>query len=43
MKKAFDDFLFGLCFGMGFCLALALLRLIAGFLGSASSPVKVFE
>ncbi len=35
MQKALADFLFGLCFGMGFCLAIAALRILAGFLGSA--------
>ncbi len=37
MVKFVQDFLFGLAFGCGFCLALALLRIIAGFLGQAGT------
>jgi hypothetical protein len=36
VQKAVENFLFGLCFGMGFCVAAAMLHLIAGLLGSAS-------
>ncbi len=36
MQKAVADFCFGICFGMGFCLAQALLHAIASFLAHAS-------
>lgn len=32
MQKAVSDFLFGLCFGMGFSIASAVLHLIASLL-----------
>lgn len=35
MQKAVVDFLFGLCFGMGFCLAKALLDLIGMLISHA--------
>ncbi len=39
MVKAVENFLFGLFFGMGFCVALAVLRLIVSLLGGAQSPL----
>lgn len=39
MQKAVQDFLFGLCFGMGFCIASAVLHLIAALIGGAHQPV----
>ncbi len=39
MHKALSDFLFGLCFGMGFCVALAVLRFIVSLLGGAHQPL----
>lgn len=36
MQKALDNFLFGLCFGMGFCIAQAVLHFIASFLAKAT-------
>ncbi len=38
MQKAVADFLFGLCFGMGFCVSLALLRFLVHLLGGAQMP-----
>ena len=35
MQKAVSDFLFGLCFGMGLAISLAVLKLIASLLGQA--------
>lgn len=35
MQKAVDNFLFGLCFGMGFCLAQAVLHLIGSLISHA--------
>lgn len=34
MQKALTDFLFGLCFGMGFAVANAVLAFIVAILGS---------
>jgi hypothetical protein len=42
MVKFISDFLFGLAFGCGFCLAMALLRLLVWFLSGAQHPVDVF-
>lgn len=36
MQKAIENFLFGLCFGMGFCISLAVLRFIVTILGGAN-------
>jgi len=35
MNKAIVDFLFGLCFGMGFALAAAVLKFIGGLIAGA--------
>lgn len=35
MQKAIADFLFGLCFGMGFAIATAVCHLIGGLLSRA--------
>ena len=35
MQKAVDNFLFGLCFGMGFAIAQAVLAFIAGLIAHA--------
>lgn len=35
MLKALQDFLFGLCFGMGFALAAAVLHLIGALISGA--------
>lgn len=35
MQKAVTDFLFGLCFGCGFALAAAVLKLIGGLIAGA--------
>lgn len=35
MKKAIENFLFGLCFGMGFCISEAVLHFIAEFIANA--------
>ena len=37
MQKALSDFLFGLCFGMGFCVSYALLRFIVGILAGLAN------
>lgn len=37
MKKALENFLFGLFFGMGFCIALSVLRFIVAILGGAKT------
>lgn len=39
MEKALIDFLFGLCFGMGFCIAQAVLNFIAGLIIQNRKPV----
>ncbi len=39
MQKAVSDFLFGLCFGMGFAIAAAVLHLLASLAGSASTKM----
>jgi hypothetical protein len=41
MATAVDRFLFGLCFGMGLAISLAVLRLVAGLLsqGAAQHPL----
>jgi hypothetical protein len=36
MNKALTDFLFGLCFGMGFTIAYAVISLLARLLSSAA-------
>ncbi len=38
MLKAWEDFKFGICFGMGFILAYALIRAIVAFLSGAQMP-----
>lgn len=38
LAKAIQDFLFGLCFGMGFSIAAAVLHFIASFLSKAETP-----
>ncbi len=38
MQKAVVDFLFGLCFGMGFLVAYAVLRFIVHLLAGAEGP-----
>ncbi len=38
MATAVDRFLFGLCFGMGFIIAYAVLKFIGGFLQGAGPP-----
>jgi hypothetical protein len=38
MQKAVVDFLFGLCFGMGFLVAYAMLRFIVYILSGATGP-----
>ncbi len=38
MAKAVENFLFGLCFGMGFMIAYAVLHFIAGLIGGAQMP-----
>jgi hypothetical protein len=35
MQKAVEHFIFGLCFGMGFAIAQALLHFIAGLIAGA--------
>ncbi len=40
MQKAVSDFCFGLCFGMGFCVAYALLRFIVSIL-SGAQPIHL--
>jgi len=35
MQKAISDFLFGLCFGMGFAIAQAVLGLLANLISDA--------
>lgn len=35
MAKAIENFLFGLFFGMGFCVSMAVLRFIVTILGGA--------
>ena len=35
MQKAVSDFLFGLCFGMGFAIAAAMCQLVGGLLQHA--------
>lgn len=41
MKKCWDDFLFGLCFGCGFAIAAAVLRMIGAFLSRAGFAVAI--
>lgn len=36
MAKAVENFLFGLCFGLGFAIASAVLKLLAGLIGAAA-------
>jgi hypothetical protein len=40
MQKAIADFLFGLFFGMGFCVAYAVLRFIVSLL-SGAQPIHM--
>ena len=40
MAKAVENFLFGLCFGMGFMVAYAVIKLIASLLGHAGLPAN---
>jgi hypothetical protein len=41
MVKFVSDFMFGLAFGMGFCVALAVLRFIVGLLSGAHAPAGI--
>lgn len=41
MQKALIDFLFGLCFGMGFLVSQAVLNAIVALLGGARSKTNV--
>lgn len=36
MQKALNDFLFGLCFGCGFAISVAVLRFIAGLISQGT-------
>jgi hypothetical protein len=38
MQKALTDFLFGLCFGMGFLVAYGVCKLIASLFANAGFP-----
>lgn len=38
MKKAIDDFLFGLCFGVGFLVAYGVCKLIASLFSHPGLP-----
>ncbi len=38
MEKALTDFLFGLCFGMGFAIAQAVLALIGSLISNSRLP-----
>jgi hypothetical protein len=39
LAKAFENFLFGLCFGMGFCVAQSVLAFIVSLLSHPGVPV----
>ena len=39
MHKAFENFLFGLCFGLGFIVSYAVLRFIVHILAGAQNPI----
>lgn len=41
MVKAIQDFLFGIFFGMGFMVSVAVLRFIVGLLSGAGHPVQI--